>query len=161
MPTINFEQYPYIGQTNPRFGCIPVNIENVLKYFNENNYNERFLLEFYAKNNIPLSFDQALPYLENLLPHFEFIFKKREDFEGSTDIMVKYLKENIDKKTPVLVSFEAGGGAHIRTLIEYNKTDLIFFDPGDCQKKRFNCSNDQFKNALRIDYHTLVIKPRK
>ena len=49
--------------------------------------------------------------------------------------MVKYLKENIDKKTPVLVSFEAGGGVHLRTLIEYSKTDLIFFDPCDCQKK--------------------------
>ncbi len=50
--------------------------------------------------------------------------------------MVKYLKENIDKKPPVLVSFEAGGGAHIRTLIEYNETELIFFDPGDCQEKK-------------------------
>ncbi len=75
MPIIDLEQYPYVGQTNPIYGCIPVNIENALKYFGEKNYNERSLLEFYAKNNIPLSFDQVLPYLEKLLPHFEFIFK--------------------------------------------------------------------------------------
>ena len=107
MPAINLEKYPHIKQKNLIYRSIPVNIENVLKYYGKENYNEENLLEFYTKKNIPLNFNKILPYLENLLPHFEFIFKKREDFEGSTEIMVKYLKENIDKKTPIVVSFEA------------------------------------------------------
>ncbi len=74
--------------------------------------------------------------------------------------MVEYLKMNIDNEIPVLVSFEQNGGAHIRTLIEYKETELIFFDPGVSQNKRFNYLTDQFANALRADYHTLVVKPK-
>ncbi len=101
-----------------------------------------------------------LPHLERLIPHFEFIFKRKEDFEHSADKMVEYLKKNIDNKIPVLVSFEQSGRAHIMTSIEYNETELIFFDPGDTQKKRFNYLTDQFANTLRTDYHTLIVKPR-
>jgi len=160
MPKIDLEKYPKIGQTDPIYGCIPVNIENALKYFDEQNYNEEILLRFYRENHIPLSFDQALPHLKRLIPHFEFIFKRKEDFEHSADKMVEYIKKNIDNEIPVLVSFEQSGEAHIMTSIEYNETELIFFDPGDTQKKRFNYLTDQFANALRADFHTLIVRPR-
>lgn len=52
MPKIDFVKYPKIRQTDPIYGCIPVNIENALKYFAENNYSEYSLLRFYAENDI-------------------------------------------------------------------------------------------------------------
>lgn len=161
MPTIELEKYPKIAQMDSRNGCIPVNIENTLKYYAENNYCEAKLLLFFISRSMPPNFDQVAPILNSLISSFEFIFKGRNEFEDSINNMVEYLKENIDNQIPVLVSFEAQGGAHIRTLIEYNDTEFLFFDPGECQLKRFNYQTDQFKNALRIDYHTLVIKPRE
>lgn len=160
MPKIDFVKYPKIRQTDPIYGCIPVNIENALKYFAENNYSEYSLLRFYVENDIKLSFDQALPHLHKLLPHFHIIFKNRDDFEDSVENMVEYLKKQIDNNIPVLVSFEAGGSAHIMTLIGYNESSLCFFDPGDCLIKKYNYSTNQFSRALRADYHTLVLKPK-
>ena len=110
---------------------------------------------------MPPNFDKAAPILNSLISGFEFIFKGTKEFEDSINNMVEYLKENIDKKIPVLVSFQAGRGAHIRTLIEYNQTEFIFFDPGDTKLKRFNFLTTQFETALRRDFHTLVIKPKK
>ena len=159
MPTIDLERYPRIRQIHP-IGCIPVNIENALKYFGEDNYDEYYFLAFFGSRRMPPNFDQATPIFNSLIRNFEFVFKGINDFDNSINNMIEYLKENIDNQIPVLVSFEASGGAHIRTLIEYNDTEFIFFDPGDCQIKRFNYLTDQFKDALRIDYHTLVIKPR-
>ena len=62
------------------------------------------------------------------------------------------LKENVDNQIPVLVSFESSGGAHIRTLMEYTENEFFFFDPGDCQLKRFNYQTSEFLNALRGSY---------
>ena len=161
MSTIDLEKYPKIAQMDPRNGCIPVNIENALKYYRENNYCEAKLLFFFISREMLPNFDQSAPIFNSLIQNFEFVFKGKKDFKDSIKNMIEYLKENIDKQIPVLVSFEAQGGAHIRTLIEYNDIEFVFFDPGDCQLKRFNYQTDQFKNALRIDYHTLVIKPRE
>jgi len=139
MPTIDLEKYPQIAQMDPRNGCIPVNIENALKYYGENNYCEAKFLWFFLGWNMKPNFDKSTPILNSVLPAFEFIFKGKREFENSIDNMIKYLKENIDDQIPVLVSFEVGGGAHIRTLIEYNESEFIFFDPADCRFKRFNC----------------------
>ena len=40
MPKIDFEKYPKIIQMHSSAGCIPVNIENALKYYGEKNYDE-------------------------------------------------------------------------------------------------------------------------
>jgi hypothetical protein len=161
MPKINLDKFPKIAQMNPRDGCIPVNIENVLKYYGESNYCEAKLLWFFVGWDMRPNFDKSAPILNSVLPTFEFIFKGKKDFKNSIENIIEYLKINIDNENPVLVSFEAKGGAHIRTLIEYTEKEFIFFDPGDSKLKRFNYLTNQFKNSLRADYHTLVIKPRK
>ena len=34
----------------------------------------------------------------------------------------------------------------------------FFFDPGDCQIKKYNYITNEFVNAIKGDYHTLVIR---
>ena len=75
---------------------------------------------------MPPNFDRAAPIFNSLIGNFEFKFKGRNDFNNSIEKMIKYLKENIDNQIPVLVSFEAQGGAHIRTLIEYTENEFVF-----------------------------------
>jgi len=63
MPTINLDNYPKIAQMHSIAGCIPVNIENALKYYGENNYCEIKLLFFCQSRGIPLGFREFSPIL--------------------------------------------------------------------------------------------------
>ncbi len=178
MPKIDLDKYPKIKQTNPQKGCIPVNIENALKYYGENGHDEASLLKYYEEVIKALGFKEAVPHLEALLPDFEFIFKGKIDFENSIDNVITYIKSNIDLQIPVLVSFKVREtrpiwiperglvfkvfeNAHIRTAIEYNDTELLFFDPGDGGIRRFNYTSNNFSDNIKGDYHTLVIKRKE
>lgn len=173
MPTIDLDKYPKIKQTDPKRGCIPVNIENALKYYGEDNHDEASLLIFY--DNIPLGFKEAVPHLAKLLPEFEVIFKGRVGFKGLIDNVINYIKSNVDEKTPILVSFKQMvrmpigitnrgllikefENAHIRTAVGYNDSELFFFDPGDIQIKKYNYISNEFSDEIKGDYHTLIIK---
>ena len=177
MPTINLDKYPKIGQNNSLEGCIPVNIENVLKYYDELSFNEKNLLDFYKSQQIPLGFREGAPQLAKILHNFKVIFKGIDDFKHSIENVINHIRFHIDKGVPVLVSFKQivripifirnnpnpigfreGEAAHIRTAIGYNDSELCFFDPGDCRIKRYDYSTDEFANAIKGDYHTLVIK---
>ena len=179
MPTIDLDKYLKITQMHPG-GCIPVNIENALKYFNEFNYCEIKLLMFFESRGIPPGFKEFVPKFAPLLPNFEFIFKGIDEFDNSIEKVIEYLKSNIDKKIPVLVSFKQIVDvplfeknkpnpvcfikkelAHIRTLIGYNEEELCFFDPGDCKIKQYNYLTDDFANSIKGDYHTLMIKRKE
>lgn len=46
MPIIDIENFPKIVQVDAQNGCIPASIENVLKYYGENNYCELKILKF-------------------------------------------------------------------------------------------------------------------
>ncbi len=177
MPKIDLKKYPKIRQKNLKYGCIPVNIVNVLHYYGEYRYNELDLLNFYFRTVGALGFNVAVPHLKALLPDFEFKFKGKIDFGNSIDNVIEYIKLNIDKKIPVLVSFKAWGNkllwhserglkirskekAHIRTAIEYNNYEVYFFDPGDGEIKSFNYKTNEFLENIKGDFHTLVIKRR-
>ncbi len=175
MPNIDLDKYPKIKQSDPKRGCIPVNIENSLKYYEEDKHNEQSLLKFYDENKIPLGFKEVVPHLEKLLPDFEIIFKGKVDFEDSIENVINHIKSNVDKSIPVLVSFKqivnipigitnrgilvkAFENAHIRTAVGYNDLELCFFDPGDCQIKKYNYNSNEFSNQIKGDYHTLIVK---
>jgi len=179
MPKIDFEKYLKIIQMHSSAGCIPVNIENALKYYGESNYDELKLLYFCQTRSIPLGFKELSPELTKTLKDFEFIFKGIGDFNHSIEEVVTYIKTNIDNQIPVLVSFKQmikvpimeknnpqpiawqdAEVAHIRTAVEYNDTELLFFDPGDGEIKRFNYISNEFSENIKGDYHTLVIKKR-
>ncbi len=112
-------------------------------------------------------------YFRNPLPLFL-------NFNYSIEKVIEYIKSNIDEKTPILVSFKQtikvpimendnpkpigwqdAEVAHIRTAIEYNDSELIFFDPGDCEIRRFNYTSNEFSENIKGDYHTLVIKKKE
>ncbi len=175
MPTIDLDKYPKIKQTDLKRGCIPVNNENVLKYYGEDNHDEASLLKFYDDNHTPLGFKEAVPHLSKLLPEFEVKFKWRVDFKGLIDNVVNYIKSNVDEKNPILVSFKQMvrfpigitnkgllmrefENAHIRTAVGYNDSELCFFDSGDCQIKKYNYISNEFSDEIKGDYHTLIIK---
>ncbi len=180
MPKIDFEKYLKIIQMHSSAGCIPVNIENALKYYGESNYDELKLLCFCQTRSIPLGFKELSPELAKILKDFEFIFKGIGDFNHSIKEVVDYIKSNIDNQTPVLVSFKQmikvpimeknnpkpigwqdAEVAHIRTAVEYNDTELLFFDPGDGEIRRFNYTSNNFSENIKGDYHTLVIKMKE
>lgn len=175
MPTIDLDKYPKIRQTDLKRGCIPVNIENALKYYGGEKHDEASLLKFY--DNIPLGFKEAVPHLAKLLLDFEIIFKGKIDFKGSIDNVINYIKSNVDEEIPVLVSFKQMvrvpigitnrgilirkfENAHIRTAVGYNDSELFFFDPGDIQIKKYNYISNEFSDEIKGDYHTLIIKRR-
>ncbi len=177
MPKIDLDKYPKIAQMHASAGCIPVNIENALKYNGEKDYDELKLLFFCQTRNIPLGFKEFGPELAKILKGFKIIFKNIDDFNHSIEKVVEYIKSNIDEKIPVLVSFkqvikvpimeknnpkpigwQEAEVAHIRTAIEYNDSELFFFDPGDCETKKYSYLTDEFSNIIKGDYHTLVIK---
>ncbi|MHA1232035.1 MAG: C39 family peptidase [Candidatus Helarchaeota archaeon] len=177
MTKIDLIKYPKIIQMHSSAGCIPVNIENALKYYGESNYDELKLLCFCQTRNIPLGFREFSAELAKILKKFEFIFKDINDFNHSIEKVITYIKSNIDSQIPVLVSFkqmikiriEAKNNpqsikwqdkevAHIRTAIEYNDNELLFFDPGDGEIKKFNYTTNEFSENIKGDYHTLVIK---
>jgi len=106
MREIDLNRYPKIPQTDQRRGCIPVNIENALKYYGEYRYDESSLLNFYDEFIGDLGFKRAVPYLKELLPEFEIKFKGRIDFNSSLNNVIEYIKSNINEKIPVLVSFK-------------------------------------------------------
>ena len=176
MSTIDLDKYPKIAQMHPG-GCIPVNIENALNYLGENNYCEVKLLMFFEGRGMEPGFKEFAPKFASLLPKYEFIFKGIDEFKNSIENVIDYLKTNIDVAIPVLVSFkqmikvrifEEGNPkpigikdkevAHIRTLIGYDDSELLFFDPGDCQIKKYNYKTDEFASTIQGDYHTLVIR---
>ena len=83
--------------------------------------------------------------------------------------------EELLKGAPVLVSFKQivnipigknnrgilvkrVENAHIRTAVGYNDFLLCFFDPGDCQIKKYNYNSNEFSNQIKGDYHTLIVK---
>ncbi len=65
MPKIDFEKFPKIIQMHSSAGCIPVNIENALKYYGERDYDELKLLYYCQTRNIPLGFKEFI---------FNFVF---------------------------------------------------------------------------------------
>lgn len=179
MSKIDLNKYPKIAQMHASAGCIPVNIENALKYNDERDYDELKLLFFCQTRNIPLGFKELSPELAKILKDFDFIFKNIDDFNHSIEEVVDYIKSNIDVKNPVLVSFKQiikvpiieknnpipigwqdAEVAHIRTAIEYDESELYFFDPGDCTTKKYSYLTDEFSNNIKGDYHTLVIKKK-
>ncbi|GAI57141.1 unnamed protein product, partial [marine sediment metagenome] len=157
MSTIDLDKYPKIAQMHSSAGCIPVNIENALKYNGERDYDELKLLCFCQTRNIPLGFKEFSPELAKILKKINFIFKGIDDFDHSIEKVVEYIKSNIDENIPVLVSFkqiinvpiieknnpkpigwQKAEVAHIRTAIKYNDSELFFFDPGDCETKKYS-----------------------
>ncbi len=179
MATIDLDKYPKIAQMDPE-GCIPINIENTLKYFDENNYDELKILVFFRKRGISLGFKETVPYFAPLLPRFKFIFKGKEEFNGSIKNVVNYIKKNIDQSIPVLVSFKKtiktqiyeghiqepiisneNEVAHIRTAIGYYDKKLIEFKKkildGKRNKEKYRIGKNKYQ-AISLDILNEIIE---
>ncbi|KKM99086.1 hypothetical protein LCGC14_1151460 [marine sediment metagenome] len=66
-------KFPKIKQTNLNLGCIPANIENILKYYGNNSFTEAQILKLFFDGKIEkLSFPQIARDFANLVQAGEY-----------------------------------------------------------------------------------------
>ena len=160
MYKIDLNSFPKIRQTDLIYGCIPVNIENILKYFGNNNFNEAKILKLFSNRQIEsLSFPHIARDFAPFIPNFKIIFKS---CQGSLKKLINYLKSNIQDNIPTILSVKAKVNpdlTHAVSIIGFNEEVFSYYDPGDGQEHIINYINDEFKNRVQAgDYHTLAFK---
>ncbi len=160
MCKIDMNNFPKIRQTDLKYGCIPVNIENILRYFGNNSFTEVKILKLFFDRKIEsLSFPQVARDFAPFIPDFEIKFKS---CQGSFDKLENYLKSNLRNKIPTILSFKANFNpnvTHAVSIIGFNEKEFLYYDPGDGQEYKINYINNDFKNRVQAgDYHTLIIK---
>ena len=161
------EKFHYIKQY-PNL-CVPCSIENILKYYDCNSFDQfslAFILVRLNKNFGFVGFKDILSHL--LKDSFNFILKTNEDVDhDSPEKVFNFIKQIIkDEGIPVAVSFKSldatgtpvESSAHIRIAIAYNDDEILFFEqePNLPDDKTFNL--EQFKKHLKNDHHTLIIR---
>lgn len=159
---IEMTKFPKIKQTNLNLGCIPVNIENILKYYGNNSFTEAQILKLYFDGKIEkLSFPHIARDFAKFIPNFEINFKS---CQGSLDRLKIYLKLNLKKAIPTILSIKANfdpNNTHAVSFVGFNEYEFEYYDPGDGLVHRINYSNKDFENLVQAgEYHTLVIKKK-
>jgi hypothetical protein len=160
MHKIDMNKFPKIRQNDPDKGCIPVNIENILKYYGNNKFTEKKILELYSEKKIKaLGFQIIARDFQEHIPNFEITFKS---CQGSLDRLINYLKLNLKNDIPTILAIKANFNSdetHAVSFIGFNDDEFEYYDPGDGIIHRVNYSTDGFEKLVQSgEYHTLIIK---
>jgi len=91
------------------------------------------------------------------IPNFQAIRYNKQEIS----LLIKYIKESINKGSPVIQSLEIfhpiwKKAAHAVVLIGYNRKSMIYLDPGDGRCKLEKIRN--YQNFLAGHRDILVIK---